>query len=122
VTGPGPTRELLRTGSALGSGALAWRLAPRVGMMVAQQKPKVGMPHRCPTGEERIALLGEAGDSIAASPADVPIPEWHVQEPERRLSTPDPQFVPWREVRSRVADASQLCPSASARTRPMTSR
>jgi putative addiction module component (TIGR02574 family) len=56
--------------------------------------------------EERIALLGEAWDSIAASPADVPIPEWHVQELERRLATPDPQFVPWEEVRSRLRGAS----------------
>jgi len=55
--------------------------------------------------EERIALLGEAWDSIAASPSDVPIPEWHVQELERRLATPAPQFVPWEEVRSRLHGA-----------------
>jgi putative addiction module component (TIGR02574 family) len=52
--------------------------------------------------EERIALLGEAWDSIAASPADVPIPEWHVEELERRLATPDPEFLSWDEVRSRL--------------------
>ncbi|MEX2527725.1 MAG: addiction module protein [Gemmatimonadota bacterium] len=55
--------------------------------------------------DERIALLGDAWDSIAASPADVPIPEWHVQELERRLEAPDPQFVPWEEVRSRLRGA-----------------
>ncbi len=54
---------------------------------------------------ERIALLGEAWDSIAASPADVPIPEWHVEELERRLGTPDPEFLSWEEVRSRLRSA-----------------
>ena len=55
--------------------------------------------------EERIALLGEAWDSIAASPADVPIPDWHVEELERRLATADPRFVPWEEVRTRLRSA-----------------
>jgi putative addiction module component (TIGR02574 family) len=54
---------------------------------------------------ERIALLGEAWDSIAASPDDVPIPEWHVQELERRMANPDPQFLPWDEVRARLRSA-----------------
>jgi len=54
---------------------------------------------------ERIALLGDAWDSVAASPSDVPIPEWHVQELERRLATPDPAFVSWDEVRSRLRGA-----------------
>jgi len=54
--------------------------------------------------EDRIALLGEAWDSIVASPDDVPIPEWHIQELERRLATPEPQFVPWEEVRKRLRD------------------
>ncbi|MHB1195192.1 MAG: addiction module protein [Longimicrobiales bacterium] len=52
--------------------------------------------------EERIELLGDAWDTIAASPQDVPIPEWHVRELERRLAEPDPQFLPWTEVRERL--------------------
>lgn len=52
--------------------------------------------------EERIALLGEAWDSIASSPDQVPIPEWHVRELERRLASTDPQFLSWEEVRSRL--------------------
>jgi putative addiction module component (TIGR02574 family) len=52
--------------------------------------------------EERIELLGDAWDTIAASPQDVPIPEWHVQELERRLAEPDPQFLPWAQVRERL--------------------
>lgn len=55
--------------------------------------------------EERIELLGEAWDAIAADPDDVPIPEWHVQELERRLSDPNPEYVPWEEVRARLKDA-----------------
>ena len=55
--------------------------------------------------EERIALLGEAWGSIAASPSDVPIPEWHVRELERRMAEPNPQFVPWAEVRTRLRRA-----------------
>jgi putative addiction module component (TIGR02574 family) len=57
--------------------------------------------------EERIDLLGEAWDAIAATPGDVPIPEWHVQELERRLAEPDPEYVPWSEVRDRLRSPRQ---------------
>ena len=56
--------------------------------------------------EERIELLGEAWDAIAATPDDVPIPEWHVRELEARLSDPNPDYVSWDEVRDRLRDAS----------------
>jgi putative addiction module component (TIGR02574 family) len=56
--------------------------------------------------EERIDLLGEAWDAIAASSEDVPIPEWHVEELERRLADPQPTFVPWDEVRERLKGSS----------------
>ncbi len=52
--------------------------------------------------EERIELLGEAWDAMAATPEDVPIPEWHVQELERRLADPAPTYVSWEEVRERL--------------------
>ena len=52
--------------------------------------------------DERIELLGEAWDAVAASPEDVAIPEWHVQELERRLADTDAEFVPWEEVRARL--------------------
>ena len=52
--------------------------------------------------EERIELLGEAWDAIAATPDDVPIPEWHVEELERRLSDPNPDYVSWEEVKARL--------------------
>ena len=52
--------------------------------------------------EERIELLGDAWDAITATPDDVPIPEWHVQELERRLADQDPKYLPWGEVRERL--------------------
>ncbi len=52
--------------------------------------------------EERIDLLGEAWDAIAASPDDVPIPEWHVRELERRLADPEPKYVRWEDLRDRL--------------------
>jgi putative addiction module component (TIGR02574 family) len=55
--------------------------------------------------DERIALLGDAWDSIAAIPSDVPIPEWHVEELERRMAETHAQFVSWEEVRSRLRSA-----------------
>jgi len=51
--------------------------------------------------EERIEFLGEAWDAIAATQKDVPIPEWHVEEVERRLAESDAKYVPWEEVRDR---------------------
>jgi putative addiction module component (TIGR02574 family) len=58
--------------------------------------------------KERIELLGEAWDALAASPDDVPIPAWHVEELERRLADPDPTYVPWAEVRARLRAPNQL--------------
>ena len=56
--------------------------------------------------DERIELLGEAWDAIAASPEDVALPEWHLEELERRLADPDPQYVPWEGVRARLQESS----------------
>ena len=47
-----------------------------------------------------------ANTAIAATPEDVPIPEWHVQELQRRLSDPNPEYVPREEVRARSRSAS----------------
>ena len=52
--------------------------------------------------DERIDFLGDAWDAIAASPEDVPLPEWHLGELERRLAEPEPRYVPWEEVRDRL--------------------
>jgi len=50
--------------------------------------------------EERIDLLGDAWDAIAASPSEAPVPEWHVEELERRLADPNPLYVSWKRYRS----------------------
>ena len=52
--------------------------------------------------EERIELLGEAWDAIAASPGDVDTPEWHAHELERRLTEADPEYLSSGEVRDRL--------------------
>ncbi len=51
---------------------------------------------------ERIELLGDAWDSMAATPEGVPFPEWHGEELERRLADRNPNFVPWWVVRERL--------------------
>jgi putative addiction module component (TIGR02574 family) len=57
--------------------------------------------------EERLELLGEAWDSLAASPDSVPVPAWHVEELERRLADAAPDYVPWAEVRDRLRTTNQ---------------
>ncbi len=53
---------------------------------------------------ERIELLGDAWDAITATPEDVPVPEWHVEELERRLAEPEPKYVPWEDVQNRLKE------------------
>jgi len=52
--------------------------------------------------EERIELLGEAWDRLAADSESVPVPEWHLRELERRLAEPNPSYVSWEELRARL--------------------
>ena len=52
--------------------------------------------------EERIDLLNEAWDAIAARPEDVPVPEWHLRVLEERLADPNPEYVSWEELRARL--------------------
>lgn len=52
--------------------------------------------------EERIELLGDAWDVIAASPEDVPVPAWHVDVLEERLADESPEYVSWDELRERL--------------------
>ena len=52
--------------------------------------------------EERIELLGDAWDAIAASPDEVPVPGWHLDVLEKRLADSDPQYLSWEEVRERL--------------------
>ena len=52
--------------------------------------------------EERIELLGDAWDAISATPDAVPVPAWHVEVLEERLSEPSPAYVSWEEVQERL--------------------
>jgi putative addiction module component (TIGR02574 family) len=53
--------------------------------------------------EERLQLVEEIWDSIAAKPADVPVPDWHKAELDRRLDGPEPgPGLTWDEVRAKL--------------------
>jgi len=54
---------------------------------------------------ERLDLIGELWDSIPDSLEELPIPDWHREELERRLATADADpggAIPWEEVRKRL--------------------
>ena len=49
---------------------------------------------------ERLQLVEDIWDSLTASPSDIPVPDWHREELERRLSDPNEQAtLSWDEVR-----------------------
>jgi len=53
--------------------------------------------------EERLRLVEDIWDSIAATPAAVPVPEWHKAELDRRLNEPEPgPSLTWEEVRDKL--------------------
>lgn len=52
--------------------------------------------------EERIELLGEAWDRLAADSDRVPVPEWHLRELERRLAEPNPSYISWKDLRAQL--------------------
>jgi len=54
---------------------------------------------------ERMDLISELWDSIGDSLEELPIPEWHVAELERRLAAADADpnaAIPFEEVRDRL--------------------
>lgn len=51
--------------------------------------------------EQRLDLLEQVWESIAADPSKVPAPEWHLAELDRRLAEPNPERLTWDEVKSR---------------------
>lgn len=53
--------------------------------------------------DERLRLVEDIWDSIAATPEAVPMPEWHKTELERRLANPEPgPGLSWEEVRAKL--------------------
>ncbi len=54
---------------------------------------------------ERLDLIGVLWDSIPDSLEELPTPEWHREELERRLNAADIDpdgAIPWEEVRQRL--------------------
>jgi len=53
--------------------------------------------------DERLQLVEDVWDSIAATPEDVPVPDWHKAELDRRLDDPEPgRGLSWDEVRAKL--------------------
>jgi putative addiction module component (TIGR02574 family) len=52
--------------------------------------------------EERLKLVEDIWDGIAATPDAVPIPEWHRAELDRRLANPSPEYLTWEQVQERL--------------------
>ncbi len=55
--------------------------------------------------DQRLKLLEDIWDSLAATPEDVPAPDWHKAELDRRLDQPAPGLgLSWDEVRKKLRD------------------
>jgi putative addiction module component (TIGR02574 family) len=53
---------------------------------------------------ERIDLVEQLWDSIAAASSQVPVPEWHKAELDRRLAEPNAERLTWDEVQKRLGE------------------
>jgi putative addiction module component (TIGR02574 family) len=61
------------------------------------------------TVEQRLELIGKLWDSIPDCLDELPVPNWHRQELERRLAAADADpdaAIPWEEVKSRLREKS----------------
>ena len=59
--------------------------------------------------EQRLELIGELWDSIPDSADELPVPDWHREELERRLAAADAEpdaAVPWQQVKKRLREKS----------------
>lgn len=52
--------------------------------------------------DDRIDLVSRVWDAIAATPEQVPTPEWHLKELEERLARPEARYLSWDEVKERL--------------------
>ncbi len=53
---------------------------------------------------ERIELVEQLWDSIAADASQVPVPEWHKAELDRRLADANAERLTWDEVQKRLGE------------------
>jgi len=62
------------------------------------------------TPEQKLRLLEEVWDSLAADPSAVPLTEWQRRELDRRLDEMDregPTGIPWKRVLSEIEGRSR---------------
>ena len=48
--------------------------------------------------EDRLTLVEQIWDSIAADSAKVPVPDWHQAELDHRMADPNPERLTWDEL------------------------
>ena len=54
--------------------------------------------------KQRLELVEEIWDSIAADSSQVPVPDWHKAELDRRLAEPNAERLTWDEVQKRLGE------------------
>ena len=54
--------------------------------------------------EERLELVEQLWDSIAADASKVPVPDWHKAELDRRLADKNPERLTWEQVQKRLGE------------------
>ncbi len=54
--------------------------------------------------QDRLELVAQIWDSIAADSGQVPVPEWHKAELDRRMADPNPERLTWDQVQKRLAE------------------
>ena len=58
---------------------------------------------------ERLELIGQIWDTLPEGEGDLPVPEWHRPELERRRAAAEADpgaAIPWEVVKARLADRS----------------
>lgn len=56
-----------------------------------------------PPPDQRLQLVEDVWDSLAASPDEVGVPAWHRDELDRRLADPtDTTTLSWQDVQTRL--------------------
>ena len=57
------------------------------------------------TPEERLQLVEDIWDSLAADVGQIPVPEWHRRELDRRAAKASPQHITSEELHARLNHA-----------------
>ena len=52
--------------------------------------------------DERLRIVEEVWDSIAADSSQVPVPDWHKAELDRRLADPAPEHLTWDQIQTQL--------------------